>query len=224
MIMKSRSRQFSSGRFIVAVLVVGTCLTACGKATSVDSPINSAPRKTLEDGVKSDNSSSTATPGDALLQDGDLKKLLVEEKGILGAVPRASVGIYTDQAKAGDVEAQTRLAVCYYIGQGVGENKGEAKKWFTTAAEANDNKAQYCLAYLLEHGEGGPADKHDAYFWYQIAAEGHDRYSKRAEEEVKRLSADFDEVERGRVRKEVLDWFNLSKFRKTRAEKTRRSY
>lgn len=207
---------------MAVVLVAGACLSACGTATNVENPRNnSVPRKTIEDGSKSGDATAL---GEEQLPDGGLKKLLIDEKGILGAVPRASVGIYTDQAKAGDVDAQTRLAVCYYIGQGVEENKGEAKRWFKTASEANDKKAQYCLAYLLEHGEGGPEDKRDAYLWYQIAAEGHDSYSKRAEDEVKRLSADFDEVEKERVRKEVLDWFNLSTHRKTRAEKTRRSY
>lgn len=171
-------------------------------------------------GTTSDTTTADGVPG----ENGNLKQRLLDEKGVLGAGPRASVSIYTEQAKAGDSDAQTRLAVCHYVGQGTAENQNEAKKWFASAAEANDKKAQYCLAYMFEHGEGGPEDKREAYRWYQCAAEGQGGYSSRAEKEVTRLSHDFDPAERSKVRKEVLDWFNASNLRKTKAEKTRRAY
>jgi hypothetical protein len=212
-------------RLIGVVLIVGTSLSGCNTAPRIEHSVNSSAdsKPATETTLKGDGENATAI-GAQHMGDSSLKKLLIAERGILGAGPRASVGIYSEQAKAGDIDAQTRLGVCYYTGQGIEENKGEAKKWFASASEGNDKKAQFCLAYMLEHGEGGPEDKRGAFFWYQVAAEGNDRFCKLAQEEVDRLSTDFDQLEKDRVRKEVLDWYNLSKYRKTNAEKTRRSY
>lgn len=224
MIVNSRCRQVNFRRVVAVGLIVGACITACTN----DSNNVVRESKVIEEGKADDSltkgTGSATTVGAEQVADGSLKKLLVDERGVLAATPRASVRIYKDQANAGDVDAQTRLGVCYYIGQGIEEDKGEAKKWFAKASEANDKKAQYCLAYLLEHGEGGPEDKREAFLWYQISAEGHDSYAKRSEDAVNRMSADFDAVEKERVRKEVLDWFKLSKQRKTKAEGFRRSY
>lgn len=211
--------QFKLSRLIAILLILGGCLSACNTSPHIEHEQSSS-----EMAPETKSGDSATVPGASKTEESGLKKLLIEERGILGAGPRASIGIYTDQAKGGDVDAQTRLAVCYYTGQGTDENKGEAKNWFAKASEANDKKAQFCLAWLLEHGEGGPEDKRAAFLWYQIAAEGHEKFSELAQQEVNRLAPDFDNVEKERVRKEVLDWFNLSEQRKTRAEKTRRSY
>ncbi len=218
----SRYIRLALWRLTASLLVCSFCLSACGTASNTDGPV----RQSVDSGGSSTTAGNTAIgAGEKQVEDtAGLKKRLIDERGILYAAPRASISIYTEQAKAGDSDAQTRLAVCYYVGQGTEENKGEAKKWFTSASEANDKKAQYCLAYMIEHGEGGSADKREAFLWYQIAAEGTGKYPSLADIEVVRLSSDFDQIEKDRIKKEVLDWFNLSKHRKTKAEKTRRSY
>lgn len=79
------------------------------------------------------------------------------------------------QARAGDREAQFRVAEAYYRGEGVRRNYSEALKWLRAAAEQGHAGAQYQLGYLHQHG---PAivDKDDrqAFAWYLKAAEqGH---------------------------------------------------
>ncbi len=219
-------------------LIALAALAGCGATSGGD-------RQTGKDGLTADGTATVTVPGETAKVDSSddsheteasstsdglddsnksLRQRLIDDKGVLGAVPRASVGIYSEKAKAGDTDAQRRLAVCYYVGTGTTENEGEARKWFKSASEANDKRAQYCLAYMLDKGEGGPADKREAFFWYQVAAEGQGGYAGLAEKEVARMSADFDQVERDRIKKEVLAWFNASNLRKTKAEKSRRSY
>ncbi|MDZ4835763.1 MAG: tetratricopeptide repeat protein [Candidatus Melainabacteria bacterium] len=211
---------------INSLLVVILGLSGCEGAHKADGPVatSSTNGSSTEIATGGDTKTGAGTASGAKQETTGLKKRLTEEKGIMAAFPRGSVNIYAERANAGDFDAQVRLAICHYIGAGTPEDKGEAKKWFAKAAEANDKKAQYCLAYMLENGEGGPADKREAFIWYKIAAEGRNPYSSLAEREIKRLSVAFDQVERDRIEKHVQDWFNLSKFRKTRAEKTRRSY
>ena len=79
------------------------------------------------------------------------------------------------QAKAGDREAQFRVAEAYYRGEGVRRNYSEALKWLRAAAEQGHAGAQYQLGYLHQHG---PAivnkDDKQAFAWYLKAAEqGH---------------------------------------------------
>lgn len=50
-----------------------------------------------------------------------------------------------DKAKAGDVEAELKLAFCYYDGDGVARNHDEARQWFALAAEHGNETARRLL-------------------------------------------------------------------------------
>jgi len=154
----------------------------------------------------------------------DLMDLFLKDKGIMGHGPRGSVNIFKESAASGDVDAQKRLAVCYYIGAGTQMDHVSARKWFRKAADENDKKSQYALGFMNEYGEGGPVDKREALKMYLTASEGHDQYSALAQKATLRMLKDFPKDEAVKVKKEVVDWYNLSNQRKTKREKKRRPY
>ena len=81
---------------------------------------------------------------------------------------------YRQAAEQGDAEAQYKLGMCYYNGDGVPQNYAEAVKWFRQAAEQGHPKAQYILGYCYEYGDGVPQNSAEALKWWRKAAEqGH---------------------------------------------------
>ena len=77
-------------------------------------------------------------------------------------------------AEQGHVPSQFRLGECYYMGQGVPEDKEEGVKWFRKAAEQGHVEAQCLLGDCYYGGQGVPDDKAEAAKWYRKAAEqGH---------------------------------------------------
>lgn len=80
----------------------------------------------------------------------------------------------------GNVEAQSRLASMYYLGEGVEQNHSQAFAWYQLAAEQGDSVAQYSLGNLYLLGEGVKANQEQAVYWYQLAAEqGHPKAKSR---------------------------------------------
>src|SRR6516162_3219738 len=67
--------------------------------------------------------------------------------------------------------AQYDLGLCYYNGQGVRKDYGEALKWFHKAAEQNFAPAQFILGTCSDKGEGVPKDNVEAVKFYRKAAE-----------------------------------------------------
>ena len=65
-------------------------------------------------------------------------------------------------AQAGDAEAQTRLGLLYFNGQGVREDDRAAFDWLQKAALQGHAAAQYHLATLYAFGNGVPAGEADA--------------------------------------------------------------
>jgi len=57
-----------------------------------------------------------------------------------------------EAAEQGDPDAQFKLGVLYYSGEGVPQDLTEARKWILKAAEQGDATAQ---AWLVEHSEIG---------------------------------------------------------------------
>ena len=51
-------------------------------------------------------------------------------------------------AEQGDVDAQFNLGWCYYMGEGVPQDKAEAAKWYRKAAEQGDVAAIVALEAL----------------------------------------------------------------------------
>lgn len=58
-------------------------------------------------------------------------------------------------AQAGSANAQLRLGIRYYNGDGVRTDLREAAHWFQLAAEQGDRIAEYELGCLYQDGQGG---------------------------------------------------------------------
>ena len=87
-----------------------------------------------------------------------------------GDVERA-VSCFKKSAEFGNAKAQRMLGDCYYVGEGIREDKQEAVKWFRLAAEQGDAAAQRMLGACYYVGEGIREDKREAVKWYRLAAE-----------------------------------------------------
>ncbi len=81
-------------------------------------------------------------------------------------------------AKAGDAQAQSKLGLLYYNGQGVRESNAEALLWFERAARQGLADAQYQLANMYTFGMAPvPADTDPqriaAQWYFEAASQGH---------------------------------------------------
>ena len=74
-------------------------------------------------------------------------------------------------AEQGGADAQFRLGVSYYNGDGVLKDAGEAARWYRKAAEQGHATAQVNLGFLYANGDGVPKDAREAARWYRKAAE-----------------------------------------------------
>jgi hypothetical protein len=75
------------------------------------------------------------------------------------------------QAQAHDPIAELRLSQMYAHGDGVGEDKKEARTWLQRSAEHGNTEAQLQLGNALRGGLGGVQDYGRAAIWLQQAAE-----------------------------------------------------
>lgn len=79
-----------------------------------------------------------------------------------------------EAARNGDIPAQNKIGVCYYKGEGVGQDYKKAAEWFWKTAEKGNSTGQYNLGYLYENGKGMEQDYNQALYWYKKAAgQGH---------------------------------------------------
>jgi len=88
-------------------------------------------------------------------------------------------------AKAGNSEAQYKLAMAYKSGKKAPKNPKISLKWLKKAAISNHGDAQYELASL--YFEGSPLVKknqHQARKWYQKAADNNHRQANRALDKI----------------------------------------
>jgi len=74
-------------------------------------------------------------------------------------------------AEAGDAEAQTRLGLMYYCGDGVPMDWSEARTWLRKASEQGRADAQAKLGAMCFLGEGGPCSLAESLRWFRCAAE-----------------------------------------------------
>lgn len=74
-------------------------------------------------------------------------------------------------AKKGNANAQSRLGIMYYNGQGVPQDYKGAVKWWLLAAEQGQAAAQYILGSIYANGEGVLPDYKEAVKWWRLAAE-----------------------------------------------------
>jgi len=75
------------------------------------------------------------------------------------------------KAEAGDHNAEYRLGLCLFNGEGIKTNDIEAIKWITKAAEAGLPSAQTTLGLIYSSGEGVNKNLKKAFEWYMKAAE-----------------------------------------------------
>jgi len=98
------------------------------------------------------------------------KVLAVSDEGI------TSFQVYQPKANQGDADAQFNLALLYYTGLGIPQDRRYAIYWYTKAAEQGHIQAQYFLGKLYNFGDGIEVrqDFKLAVYWLTKAAEqGH---------------------------------------------------
>jgi len=98
------------------------------------------------------------------------KVLAVSDEGI------TSFQVYQPKANQGDADAQFNLALLYYTGLGIPQDRRYAIFWYTKAAEQGHIQAQYFLGKLYNFGDGIEVrqDFKLAVYWLTKAAEqGH---------------------------------------------------
>jgi len=83
-----------------------------------------------------------------------------------------------ENARAGIVSAQVKLAGCYAEGRGVRVNRREAAKWYRAAAEKGNVTAQCRLGRCYEKGLGVKKSELEAVQWYGKAAAQGDSYGE----------------------------------------------
>ena len=105
----------------------------------------------------------------------------------------------------GDTDAQFKVGLIYYFGQGVPRDYIEALYWFKKAARQGHPLAQYNSGYMYEKGEGTPQDFAEAAKHYRHAAEQGDQMSQYSLGYMyeKGLGTNKDEVQ-------ALMWYNLA--------------
>jgi len=83
-----------------------------------------------------------------------------------------------ENARAGIVSAQVKLAGCYAEGRGVRVNRRQAAKWYRAAAERGNVTAQCHLGRCYEKGWGVKKSELEAVEWYRKAAVQGDPYGQ----------------------------------------------
>jgi TPR repeat protein len=78
--------------------------------------------------------------------------------------------IWQPLAEKGDANAQMKMGVRYYDGNGVRKNYVEALKWYKLSAEQGNTKAQINLGSMYHTGIGVPQNPMEAYKWLSLAA------------------------------------------------------
>ena len=78
-----------------------------------------------------------------------------------------------------NADAQYKLGIRYYTGDGVEKNHSESVKWFRKAAEQGNAEAQYNLGVCYEKGEGVDKNLAEAAKWYRKVAEQGDANAQR---------------------------------------------
>ena len=121
-----------------------------------------------------------------------------------GDVERA-VSCFKKSAEFGNAKAQRMLGDCYYVGEGIREDKQEAVKWFRLAAEQGDAAAQRMLGACYYVGEGIREDKREAVKWFRLAADQGDAEAQRGLGDCYYVGEGIRED-----KQEAVKWFRLA--------------
>lgn len=100
-----------------------------------------------------------------------LATLLAVSGGVLAGQKGEGFSFWLDLARAGDSEAQYRVANRYRDGRDVDPDPTEALRWYRRAAEQGHAKAENNLGLMYAKGFGVEPDDLTAADWYRRAAE-----------------------------------------------------
>jgi TPR repeat protein len=91
------------------------------------------------------------------------------------AQDRITVDDLKVRSQAGDKSATRQLAEMYYVGRdGVGQDFGEAARWYERLAKQGDARAQSSLGLMYARGYGVPRNLDTARRWWSFAAAQND--------------------------------------------------
>jgi TPR repeat protein len=88
-------------------------------------------------------------------------------------LPRA-FSLFTAATKAGSLDGQFLLAMCYLEGLGTAKNPTAARDNLLEPADKGNQFAQFTLGIMMQNGEGGPKREAAARRWLDRAAGGPD--------------------------------------------------
>jgi uncharacterized protein len=101
--------------------------------------------------------------------------LLVACLATAAAQDRINVEDLRIRSDAGDRSATRQLAELYYLGRGgVGQDFGEAARWYERLAKQGDARAQSSLGLMYARGYGVPKNLETARRWWSFAAAQND--------------------------------------------------
>ena len=84
---------------------------------------------------------------------------------------RTAVKVLQPLVDQGNADAQDILAIMYYVGQGVPQNRAEAIRLYRLAAEQGNAHAQDALGFAYQNGVGVQRDVSEAAKWFRKAAD-----------------------------------------------------
>jgi len=84
---------------------------------------------------------------------------------------RTAVKVLQPLVDQGNADAQDILAIMYYVGQGVPQNRAEAIRLYRLAAEQGNVHAQDALGFAYQNGVGVQRDVSEAAKWFRKAAD-----------------------------------------------------
>lgn len=93
-------------------------------------------------------------------------------------LPSADFDINLSAALDGDPEAQLKLGMTFYFGDGVGQNYEHAFHWYEKAASRGNAMAMCNCHDMLVKGTGVPKDLRSAKLWAESAAVRGDAYGQ----------------------------------------------
>ena len=101
-------------------------------------------------------------------------------------------------AEQGDADAQYKLGLMYYAGDGLLQDYAAALRWFRLVADQGFASAQYNLAEMYENGEGILQANVVAHMWFNLASANGIGYSGQRRDEIadKMTTADISEAQR----------------------------
>lgn len=151
----ARADQRSRQTRLMAAGVAVTALLLGGAAVSLRHVALQAP-------------SNPPMPAQMAASDGVTRKHVREATALQVLTPLDRV---TNQARAGNPDAELTVGLKYLSGDGIPKDEGEAFRWISRAAQAGNATAEGWMGTFYARGKGVAADPAQAFGWFQKAAQ-----------------------------------------------------